>query len=220
MGYHRAGYEVTGIDIDPMPRYPFEFIQSDALEYLAEHGHEYDAIHASPPCQRYSQMSACRPGLADDYPDLISPTRDLLKATGLPYVIENVPGSPLIDPTVLCGSHFNLTADWPGHGTFGLRRHRLFETNFRLRDPGPHDHSLYALPVYGNSAGENRPMFRGKGLAQACRDVMGIDWMRRDELAEALPPAYTRYVGACMLALMSRPESLSDFLRLRYLRAA
>jgi DNA (cytosine-5)-methyltransferase 1 len=202
VGYHRAGFDVVGVDIEPMPRFPFEFHQADALEYASEHWQEFDAIHASPPCQRFSKMSACRPGLADDYPDLISPTRELVKATGLPYVIENVVGSPLIDPVMLCGSMFGRVTYWPEHGWFGLERHRLFESSFDIFSPGRCDHIFYAMPVYGHNPGTNRPLFRGDGCAQACRDVMGIDWMTREELAEALPPAYTEYVGLVMLARM------------------
>lgn len=183
-----------------MPRYPFNFVQADAIEYAAEHWSEFDAIHASPPCQRFSKMSACRPGIADNYPDLIAPTRELLTSTGLPYVIENVPGAPLIDPVMLCGSHFNLTAWWPKYGRVGLRRHRLFETNFPLPQYAECDHSLYSVPVYGGGPSGDKHRLRGEGCAQAGRDVMGIDWMTRDEIDEALPPAYTEYIGRVMLA--------------------
>jgi DNA (cytosine-5)-methyltransferase 1 len=128
MGYHRAGFDVVGVDLAPQPHYPFEFSQSDALawlDYPLTLGLRFDAIHASPPCQAYSAMSACRPGLADQYPDLVAPTRELLEATGLPYVIENVPRAPLRDPVTLCGHMFGLP----------LYRHRLFEANFPIDQP-------------------------------------------------------------------------------------
>ena len=120
MGYYRAGFDdITGVDNKPMPRYPFRFIQADALEYLAEHGHEYDVIHASPPCQRYTRAQNASKN-SGAHPDLIEPIRNLLMLTKKLYVIENVIGAPLIDPKVLCGLSFGLR----------VRRHRLFETNF------------------------------------------------------------------------------------------
>ena len=122
MGYSRAGFEVVGVDIAAQPRYPFEFIQGDAIEYVKEHGHEYDAIHASPPCQAYTNAQKI---MRNDHPELLEPTREALNATGLPWVIENVPGAPLIEPIELCG------------GMFGLRtyRHRLFESSHALTAP-------------------------------------------------------------------------------------
>jgi DNA (cytosine-5)-methyltransferase 1 len=190
MGYHRAGFEVVGVDIAPQPRFPFKFHQGDALHYLAEHWREFDAVHASPPCQRYSAMSACRPGLSDDYPDLIAATRGLLELTGLPYVIENVPGSPLRPDLTLCGHMFGLE----------LYRHRVFETNvpmFQL------DHVAHTLPA--SRAGHWKPgtVMSVSGhvspIAKA-REVMGIDWMTRDELAESIPPAYTKHIGNQLFA--------------------
>ena len=116
MGYHRAGFEVVGVDIAMQKNYPFEFHQADALEYLQEHGHEFDAIHASPPCQAYS-VTYSLPNVGE-YPELIEPIRELLISSGKPYVIENVPGAPLINPVELCGSMFGLN----------VIRHRRFET--------------------------------------------------------------------------------------------
>ena len=202
-GYADAGFQVIGVDLHPQPRYPYEFHQADAVDFLYAmdvYGFAgIDAIHASPPCQRWSHMSNCRPGLAEKYPALIEPTRGLLRRIGLPYVIENVPGSPLIDPVTLCGSQFGLTAEWPGRGKYALQRHRLFETSFSLADPGEHDHSLRSVPVYGDGAPGNRPDMKGKGFEQLRRDVMQIDWMTRAELNESLPPAYTAYIGRQLL---------------------
>lgn len=200
VGYHEAGFNVIGVDISPQPHYPFDFIQADALcqrtfDYLINYA---DAVHASPPCQRYSSLSKCRPGLAERYPDLIGPTRDMLDALGVPYVIENVPDAPLINAVTLCGGQFGREAFWPLHGRVGLRRHRLFEAHgFTIPDAGPHDHSLRSVACYGHGNPGNGVLY-GKGHAQAQRDVMGIEWMTRDELAESIPPAYTRHVGKAL----------------------
>jgi len=122
MGYARAGFEVVGVDINPQPRYPFEFHQADALDYLREHGHRFDAVHASPPCQAYSETRKIQ---SNEHPELIPPTRAALQRVGLPWVIENVPGSPLIDPVELCGAMFGLR----------VYRHRLFEASFPVTVP-------------------------------------------------------------------------------------
>src|SRR5690606_11269994 len=123
-GYHLAGFDVVGVDIDPQPNYPFEFIQASALDVLAdrEFVSQFDAIHASPPCQAYTPLNAYN---KKDYPDLVDETRELLEASGLPYVIENVPPAPLRDPAILCGKTLGLP----------MYRHRAFETNFPLPVP-------------------------------------------------------------------------------------
>ena len=186
MGYHRAGFSVVGVDLNPQPRFPFIFVQGDALEFVARHGKEFDAIHASPPCQRFSVASKCRPGLAEKYPDLIEPVRELLIASGKPYVIENVPGAPLLNATMLCGQMFGLA----------LFRHRMFESNVEL----PfmlHGHSKVGSKA-GYVGGKHgwRPG-RIVSVAGNCAPIaeskraMGIDWMSRPELAESIPPAYT-----------------------------
>lgn len=192
MGYFRAGFDVTGIDIKPQKRYPFEFIQGDALEYLAEYGSEYDVIHASPPCQVYSVTNSMSNG---NHPDLVDDTRDLLLATGKPFVIENVPGAPLNNPVVLCGSMFGLP----------LIRHRLFECEPPIWfPPGPCQCShLYTNASRGISS-------FAKGATAICvagnnyvvddgRLAMGIDWMSGDELSQAIPPAYTEFIGKHMI---------------------
>ncbi len=196
MGYHRAGFDVLGVDINLQPRYPFEFVQGDALEYLAAHGHEYDAIHASPPCQRYSTMTAD----PDRHPDLIAPTRALLIAAGAPWVIENVPGAPLIDPVRVCGSSFGLA----------VRRHRLFESNVPLVSTAcRHDAQGRPVGVYGQHA-DRRQHLRTDGTQRGTkastlaegRAAMGIDWMEWPELTEAIPPAYAEHVGRQLLAAL------------------
>jgi DNA (cytosine-5)-methyltransferase 1 len=218
VGYHRAGFNVIGVDLHAMPRYPFEFVQCDALEYLKtmiERGRwrrdarwQIDAIHASPPCQRYSIACTCRPGLAEQYPDLIEPTRELCELTGLPYVIENVPRAPLVNPVTLCGTQFGLASEWKGQKVV-LRRHREFEAHgFEIPDAGEHDHSYRAVPVYGHGAPTNAPFFAGEGLANIERRVMDINWMTRDELDEAIPPAYTEYVGKHLMTALTSREGL------------
>jgi DNA (cytosine-5)-methyltransferase 1 len=193
-GYHRAGFEVTGVDINPQKNYPFHFNHGDALKFLEEYGVYFDAVHASPPCQRHSAMSHCRPGLADAYPDLIEPVRERLIELGRPWVIENVPGSPLKDPITLCGQMFGQE----------LYRHRLFETSFDI--PEPH-HPEHVMPA--SKAGHWRPgtVMSISGhiapIAKA-REVMGIDWCNREELAEAIPPSYTEYVGKYLAAEVSQ----------------
>jgi DNA (cytosine-5)-methyltransferase 1 len=200
MGYYQAGFEVTGVDINDQPNYPFTFRQYDALEYLrrfvlnaSPEWETFDAIHASPPCQGYSALKARQNG--KDYPLLVETTRFLLRRTGLPCVIENVPGAPLENPVTLCGSQFGLTTEWPGKGTVGLRRHRLFEASFPLPGAGAHDHSLLSVPVFGRGPSGRKMTLKGQGLARAAREVMEIDWMTYRELCQAIPPAYTRYIG-------------------------
>ena len=195
MGYHRAGWEVVGVDIEPQPRYPFRFVRADALEYLREHWREFDAIHASPPCQRYSAMTKGRwQDRVDEHPDLIEPTRRLLKETGLPYIIENVIGAPLINPVRLCGSMFGLQSS-AGNP---LYRHRIFETNFLIGLTPPCSHNkvsaLPAVAVYGHSGGTSKRGDATFGI-QARREAMGIDWMTGNELSQAIPPAYTEFIG-------------------------
>lgn len=195
MGYSRAGFEVVGVDINPKPRYPFEFHQADALEFLREHGREFDAVHASPPCQHYSVVSKSHNGNAAAHPDLVPPTREALRKNGRPWIIENVIGAPLINPVVLCGTMFP-----------GLRviRHRQFESSERLTAPGacqPHP-LCYTMdkrkPHYGKLDEMTAfVMVNGGGNCSkaAAADAMGIDWMTKEELNEAIPPAYTEYLG-------------------------
>lgn len=201
MGYHLAGFDVTGVDIEPQPRFPFRFVQADALEYLAEHGHEYDAIHASPPCQAYSAMRTAW-NARHDHPDLLPPTRDLLRQVGVPWAIENVPGAPMQPLVKLCGSAFGLGI--PG---YQLRRHRWFEVSGFWAMSPPCQHAGRVIGIYGDH-GRDRRRSDGCGryftLAER-RQAMGIDWMARDELDQAIPPAYTEWIGRhLMQALRQR----------------
>lgn len=189
-----------GVDIQPMPNYPYEFVQADALEFLRDHGDEFDARHAGPPCQRNSSMTK-RWGSerVQSHPDLIAPTRELLVEVGGPWVIENVVGAPLIQPVMLCGGMFDLGTDYDGEH-FTLRRHRLFETNWNLTAPAHPKHEGRAVGVYGHPGGSSKrdgirfPQFSG------WKGAMGVDWMTVAELAESIPPAYTRWIGLQLLA--------------------
>jgi DNA (cytosine-5)-methyltransferase 1 len=206
-GYARAGFDVVGVDIDPQPRYPFEFHQADALEYVAEHWREFDAIHASPPCQVYSKTAHLHD---NKHPDLLAPTRAQLDATGLPYVIENVEGAPLIDPLTLCGSEFGLRALDVDGLELALRRHRLFESNIWLMGAGGCEHDPTVQVAGSYTAGRHRtpehrdnPERRG-GYTPALKvraELLGIGWrMNEHELAQAIPPAYTEFIGGQLLA--------------------
>jgi DNA (cytosine-5)-methyltransferase 1 len=190
MGYYQAGFDVTGVDIAPQKHYPFAFIQADALEYSAERGREYDIIHASPPCQGYSRLMRL-PWMRDrQYPMLIEDVRTLLRATGRRYVIENVVGAPLIDPLTLCGAMFGLK----------VYRHRLFESNVDMLAPCHAPHRDRLLKNHGPSP-KGFIMVAGNQfrLADGSK-AMGIDWMTCRELSQAIPPAYTRWIGEQLYA--------------------
>lgn len=192
MGYSRAGFDdITGVDVNPQPRYPFKFVQADALEYAARHGHEYDAIHASPPCQAYSKATAPLRAQGREYPRLIEPTRILLQTLRRPWVIENVPGAPIRRDYVLCGCMTGLPR---------LKRERWFEVSWpaaQLRAPCHHPEPV--ISVVGHDVPSEYRRKHGRVTLATRRAVMGIDWMSRDELAEAIPPAYTEYVGAHLI---------------------
>jgi DNA (cytosine-5)-methyltransferase 1 len=201
-GYARAGFEVVGVDIKPQPRYPFKFIEADALPFMERvdfYKWPYDAIHASPPCQAYSPL---RHQQGVEYPDLVAATRALLDETGLPYVIENVRRAPLRASFMLCGSSFGL-----GSNGRMLKRHRYFETNWDLGTlVPPCDHrGREAIGVYGGGP-TARPEYQGRGGYQGLmaerEEAMGIDWMTREELAEAIPPVYTEFIGERLLTLL------------------
>jgi DNA (cytosine-5)-methyltransferase 1 len=204
-GYHRAGFEVVGVDIQAQSRYPFEFYQADALEYLAAHWQEFDVIHASPPCQGYSRTRNLKT-TRKDHPMLIEPVRKALRATGKPFVIENVVGAPLINALILCGSMFRL----------GVLRHRLFECNPPIYfPPSQCQHDGPVLPMWWKSrreALEAGKTFRyitvaGRSyLMPEARQAMGIDWMIRAELSQAIPPAYTEYIGGWLAAYLDDPS--------------
>jgi DNA (cytosine-5)-methyltransferase 1 len=209
MGYFNAGFEVVGVDIEPEPNYPFEFIQADALSFVKQVANQrpgwgddehFDAIHASPPCQFASDL---RHRTGGEYMDLITPLRPMLKTTGLPYVIENVPGAPLYDPIMLCGSSFGLGANGRQ-----LRRHRLFECSFPVMSL-PCQHRGQPIGVYGTGGGGQ--MTRGyKGTPEEYREAMGIDWATRAEIAQAIPPAYTEHIGHYLMAEIKARTAACD----------
>lgn len=193
-GYHEAGFDVTGVDIDPQPRYPYTFIQADALTLDADFLAQFDVIHASPPCQSYSTL-AYRNGNGDDWPRLVEEVREMLQATGKPYVIENVEGAPLVNAIMLCGTMFD-----------GLRvlRHRLFESNVDLVAP-PHPKTHPLVFTHDKRKGHYGKLDQDTSYVQVtgggncsvanAADALNIDWMTKMELNEAIPPAYTRYIG-------------------------
>ncbi len=199
MGYHRAGFDVVGVDLNPQPNYPFIFEQEDALTWdgAAFQG-SFDVIHASPPCQSFTAYRRRGDGVGAGYPDLIDETRTLLQSSGLPWVMENVRGSKLDANLQLCGSSFGLD----------VRRHRLFETSFPVMGP-PCDHG-WQRPRFAQAT--NRTNLRSTvevGVWRIPLDVqqraMGIDWMTLPELSEAIPPAYTEFIGEQLLASIGAP---------------
>ena len=205
VGYYRAGFEVVGVDIEPQPNYPYKFIQADAFQYIADHGREYDVIAASPKCQFSSgvqHLSRARDGGYPEHLDQITPLRPLLIASDKPYVIENVSGAKrLMQNSIrLCGTMF--------HG-LKVYRHRLFESNLIITAPEHYPHRD-STPSAGNGVSP-------KGFISVCGTggikgmtskqiiaywsmAMGIDWMSRAELAQAIPPAYTEYIGKQIIA--------------------
>lgn len=198
MGYHQAGFEVVGVDRVRRDRYPFEFIQADVLDLTPEFVASFDAIHASPPCQAHTSMKTMPD--ARQHIDLIPQTRAILRASGRPYVIENVVGArkSLIAPTLLCGSMFGL-----GAKDAQLQRHRLFETSFLLMSPGVCRHSVPTIGIYGEGCRDSRRK-HDKTIPEFTvvdgREAMEMPWASIAELCEAIPPAYTRYIGFHLMA--------------------
>lgn len=201
MGYARAGFEVVGVDLHPQPRYPFEFIQADATTYSLD---GFDAVHASPPCQAFSSMTRGR-WQEREHPDHVALMRDNFSHWGAPYIIENVPGAPLHNPITLCGTMFGL-----GVGGAQLRRHRLFECPwfFDLLPECQHNDSerINGRPatvgVWGNAGGYSVRDDLQHYTTEERRQAMGIDWMKGRELSEAIPPAYTEYIGRQLMRQM------------------
>jgi DNA (cytosine-5)-methyltransferase 1 len=197
VGYARAGFDVTGVDITPHPEYPFEFIEADALEVLSRPPFlwQFDVIHASPPCPRYSTLTAA--ASRDSHPDLLGPVRDALAASGVPYVIENVVGAPLRGPVLMCGQAMGLPL---------IRRHRLFESSVPLMSPGCACTGAPVLGVYGDhpdpadgrqyTRPDGRPRTRKPTSVDQAQRALGITWATSfDDLADAIPPNYTEYLG-------------------------
>lgn len=212
VGYHRAGFEVVGVDVRWQRRFPFRFVWNDALSYMRLHKDEiratYSAVHASPPCQDYStltQGNRMRKAWWDRHQDLIGATREGLQEIGLPWVLENVPASWIRPDITLCGEMFGL----------GVLRHRYFELGgWTTSATMPHKehrgpvrgwrHGVFVdgpyLQVYGSGG--------GKGTVAEWSQAMGIVWMTRPELAEAIPPAYTQWVGEQLMAWINRTPRL------------
>lgn len=201
MGYARAGFEIIGIDIEPQPNYPFKFYRGDVRKIV--NWGKAVAVHASPVCKVHTSLKAFS---WTHHENQIPWTRELLESSGLPYVIENVPGAPLDSPVTLCGSMFGL----------GVRRHRLFELGKWSMDQPACDHAKQnrespGYPVKRYHSGKPEIVIspvigvygRGQGLGSGevglWRQAMGIDWMTRDEMSQAIPPAYTELIGKQLL---------------------
>lgn len=200
MGYHLAGFqeirfqEIHGVDIKPQKHYPFTFHQGDALKYLVEHGREYDFIHASPPCQAYSVASNQMRIAGKEYPDLVKATIDLLERSGKVWIVENVPQAPMQGVT-LCGTMFGL----------GVFRHRIFASNVFLLVPDhlPHkghigDGEFFQVCGWGG-LGKGKGGRVDRGHISQWRKAMGISWMSAKEITQAIPPAYTKFLGRQIL---------------------
>ena len=197
MGYHRAGFtDILGIDIVPQPRYPFRFVQADALHPPVNLG-DFDVIHASPPCQRFMRARSFNKLRHNidwrDYPDLLTPCREMLSEAGIPYVIENVVGAPMRVDVMLCGTMFGLR----------VLRHRWFEISPRhliLTPPCNHNGTVkdgdYVCVINNGGLGITTTPYAKKA---DCVSAMGIDWMTRKEMTQAIPPAYTEFLGKAII---------------------
>lgn len=189
VGYARAGFDVTGVDINPQPRYPFPFHQADAMTFPLD---GFDVIHASPPCQDHSSLRSLQPAHGTEW--MLAGTRERLVASGLPYVIENVETADMPGALVLCGAALGLR-----HDGYSLRRHRRFESNVWLMGGGCACAGKI-LGVYGNGGGTKGTGRGDKATVAEARAIMGIDWMNRAELSQAIPPAYTQLIGEQLIA--------------------
>lgn len=194
MGYHQTGFEVTGIDIDFQPHYPFEFIQADVTKLDPEFLKEFDLVSASPPCQKYSVLTPA--DKKENHPDLIGFTRELIQMSGKPYVIENVGGARhlLNNPVMLCGTMFGLN----------LFRHRYFEIPWlHTYMLPPCNHGKTPVLVSGSPRRKTDPTRKEPTTAEI-KEAMQIDWMIKTELDEAIPPAYSRYIGEQFLLIKEK----------------
>lgn len=200
-GYAQVGFEVVGVDINPKygKTYPYEFHAADALEFLAQHYQEFDFIHASPPCQAYSVTKNSH---NKQHPKLIEATRAALKATGKPYIIENVIGAPLENPLMLCGTMFNLAAVDEDGTPLVMYRHRIFESNLPLTAP-QHEKHKRGVQVAGSYGGARRDKEEARKVrkggyvpSKAVQEkLLGITWASEYGLWQSIPPAYTKYLG-------------------------
>lgn len=199
-GYQLAGFHVTGVDLAYMPRYAGdEFIQADAMTFPLD---GFDAIHASPPCRDHSVLAFVKGLAGTGY--LLAETRARLQACGLPYVIENVEGADMPGSVTLCGSEFGLTVTDQDGDLRWLKRHRQFESNIFLMGAGGCNCSGRRIGgVYGNGGGAPRTQVTRGGRrrggyqlsAETAREMLRVPWMNRDEAAQAIPPAYTLFIG-------------------------
>ena len=210
MGYHRAGFDVVGVDSSAarLKRYPFESHQGDAIEFILKHGHEFDVIHASPPCTGYSRGTVALPDRLTRYDRLIAATREALRLTGAVYVIENVEGarSELDTPVLLCGRQFGLKTTDDDGTPLVMDRHRLFESSEFLTAPEhpPHDTSLQVAGSYGGARrdkAEARNVRHGGYVPSEAVQarLLGIDWMSPTGMRLSIPPAYSAYLGAQLI---------------------
>lgn len=209
MGYHRAGFDVVGVDVNPQPRYPFEFIQADVLALNPAFVASFDAIHASPPCQFATELRHA-PG-TKEHPNLIPATRRMLRASARFYVIENVDGAKvhLDHPILLCGSMFGL-----GAAGFQLQRHRWFESNFLLPQPEC-EHREPVIGVYGGHVrcrsarhgGRRTRDFEGYDKPALAREAMQMPWATMQQMSEAIPPAYSEWIGHHLLSHLRQSQA-------------
>ena len=199
-GYQRAGFKVVGVDKKAQPHYcGDDFIQEDAFDYLAKNWWKFDAIHASPPCQRYSMMTRAS-GTMENHPDHIAKLRAWLQFYDKPYIIENVPRAPMKKPVELCGLMFDKM----------LYRHRLFETNFKVKTPMHPWHRHKAVEPSKWEPGLVMSVVGNCSPISHAKEVMDIDWMIADELSQAIPPYYTEYIGDALRRYLNRLSRADD----------
>lgn len=188
-GYAHAGFDVVGVDIEPQPRYPFEFHRGDALEFLSAHHGEFDAFHASPPCQDHS-VSRHSAGRDHGTGWLLAATIEAFTALGKPWVVENVGGARMRAAVTLCGSVFGL----------GLHRHRRFETSFEVLSPG-------CDPSRIRYRGREGEVFGNHGNSDRVREEWAVPWMSRDGISQCIPPVFTEYLGEPLMAQVAAREA-------------
>lgn len=220
MGYHLAGFDVVGVDLDRarLRRYPFESVQADAIEYVLAHGREFDAIHASPTCTGYSRGTAAIPDRFERYDRLIAATREALVEVGRPYVIENVADArpELVDPVLLCWSMFYEPGSvLDDDGTpLRMERHRLFETTFPVMAPGECDHPR-DVQVAGAYGGARRDKWEARNVRKGgyvppsldvLRTLTGLEWATEKGCFLSIPPAYTEHLGGFLIDSLRSEE--------------
>ena len=235
MGYHRAGFDVFGVDTSParLKHYPFECIQADAIEFLLEFGHDFDAGHGSPTCTGYSRGTAAIPDRFTRYDRLIGATREAFRMVGLPYVIENVADArdELRDPIMLCGGMFDLRAVDDDGTKLRMERHRLFESSVFLMQPEHPDHDK-SVQVAGSYGGARRDKWEAKHVRKGGyvpsvdvqRELLGTPWMSEKGCQLSIPPTYAEHIGRQLLDHLAETAAFSptqlDDLAARYTAGA